>query len=181
MVISIPMLCVINNCSLDIREKGSSDNPPQTKMKPPNALYAKYSISFFWGGHSQNDLTTIKKYFTPISLLSSISLLWEPNPLTESLKTRFIFTLGFLHPVSIFQTWIVFHVFLKATYGKASCFVWSFKTVFNLVKHQARVTITFSHFINCGVNGRIDVTTISHACCNMRCWFSLKISELNSF
>lgn len=104
------------------KEKGSSDNPPQTKMKPPNALYAKYSISFFWGGHSQNDLTTIKKYFTPISLLSSISLLREPNPLIESLKTRFIFTLGFLHPVSIFQTWIVFHVFLKATYGKASLF-----------------------------------------------------------
>lgn len=124
MVISIPMLCVINNCSLDIREKKRDllTIPPQTKMKPPNALYAKYSISFFWGGHSQNDLTTIKKYFTPISLLSSISLLREPNPLTESLKTRFIFTLGFLHPVSIFQTWIVFHVFLKATYGKASLF-----------------------------------------------------------
>lgn len=113
----------INNCSLvrHKKEKGSSDNPPKqtNKQKPPNALYAKYSISFFWGGHSQNDLTTIKKYFTPISLLSSISLLWEPKPLTESLKTWFIFTLGFLHPVIIFQTWIVFHVFLKATYGKA--------------------------------------------------------------
>lgn len=74
----------INNCSLEVRhkkEKGFSDNPPpQTKIKPPNALYAKYSISFFWGGHSQNDLAIIKKYFTPISLLSSISLLREPKP-----------------------------------------------------------------------------------------------------
>lgn len=116
----------INNCSL-VRHKRKKKRdfqtpPPQTKIKPPNALYAKYSISFFWGGHSQNDLTTIKKYFTPISLLSSISLLREPKPFTESPKTRFIFTLGFLHPVSIFQTWIVFHVFLKATYGKAYLF-----------------------------------------------------------
>lgn len=52
-----------NNCSLvrqQKEEEGFSDKPSQTKTKPPNALYAKYPISFFWGGHSQNDLT-IKK------------------------------------------------------------------------------------------------------------------------
>lgn len=41
----------INNCSL-VRHKREKKRdflttPPQTKIKPPNALYAKYSISFF--------------------------------------------------------------------------------------------------------------------------------------
>lgn len=75
---------------------------------------------------------------------------------------------GLSSPCQHFSTWIVFHVFLKATYGKAYFFVWSFKTVFNQVKHQARVTIIFSHVINVGLNGRINVTSMSHICCNIR-------------
>lgn len=71
-----------NNCSL-VRHRKKRDfvtiPPPETKIKPPNALYAKYPLASFWGGHSQND-STIKKYFTPISLLSSINLLREPEP-----------------------------------------------------------------------------------------------------
>lgn len=51
----------------------------------------------------------------------------------------------------------------------------SFKTVFNQVKHQARATIIFSHFINCGVKWQDRCNThFTRMLQHQRCWFSLK-------
>lgn len=89
--------------------------------------------------------------------------------------------MGFLHPVSIISNMNIFHVFLKATYGKAY-FVWSFKTVFKQVKHQARVPIILSHS-NCGSDGKVNTympSSISHICCNIRDAGATK-TQVNSY